>query len=1003
MTLVLERAKVHSILRRNPAVSLRSRISDKFLPGYSKALRQVLLDFGFEVVQFIEVGIYPFMPDILDLFHTNLLRVQSIWIPNMVQQGFALADDELDFREEQGKALNDPVIVGVLDPIPGEFEFLLNADFTRIDSWVKTTAKGSTKTGAAKLRKIFEDAASTPITVTRPDGTTFVKGLTVKDIAKKVSAQWKTVTPAYADMIARTGTIWAYNEGALQRYMSIGVTVVEWFTTSDDRTCEWCLQMDRIKVRSGDSFAHAGDSIPAGFVLADGSEVLRNLNIQINVEHPPLHPRCRCVLLPIVETVNIQIVPQPVIRPRRIPKLTRIPKPKPLILRDEVTRRRPGLFDEDQKPKRKKKPKRSGIKEVRKTPVTPPKVSTVESVSGTKAARFREDLIAKAEAPVQSIKQIDFTKLNEEWLALSTKLDGMVEKGIGINDPKVFKIQTRMKAIETERRLKRAAARREAGGSFTQEDQWKLLKEKKDKHVTFEIPDAKNNADARIKRNMDSAMTEVASWIPDKVLKNRASGLKKVAIDDMFFSSETAIGQGGSYNVGTHEIKVMLTAPIHLYTHEFGHRLEQVLSGWLQESKKFIKHRARGRKRKQLTGHGKGVDGFDDEFRKSYYGRTYEDKSTELIGSGVEQMTRNAALFAKEDPEYFDFIYNLLKGRKQTYKVGRPRRLPKVKRKPGVPEVLAKPKPKLSTPKLNAEKAREKFIDFTNRTLLDIDKLDASELKKLIKELKGMKKNAHLLPEGMAKGVDRKLAEFNKALEKKRTVKVSKEKPKETVRGVLSPDDIDNLNLLDIDERIELSVKRLIGDAKSRGTSLSTKKAEEMVSAISQYSAAPIGGEVGDYLTIRSQLTRKAETGSKLVTGTKRAVENIDEFLKTSASFPSNKSLYRGLSLEDFQEDSIKFFSNLKPRNIIKDPSFSSWTSKKDVIEDFLDVGGIANVRVRMPKGTKHGTAIDSASEFPDQAEVLIKRDSRLKVKSIKKSTDSDGILNIDIVVEELP
>jgi hypothetical protein len=46
-----------------------------------------------------------------------------------------------------------------------------------------------------------------------------------------------------------------------------------------------------------------------------------------------------------------------------------------------------------------------------------------------------------------------------------------------------------------------------------------------------------------------------------------------------------------------------------------------------------------------------------------YAGKTYGNNGSELVTMGVERLWRDPILFAKEDPEYFEFIVNLIQKR----------------------------------------------------------------------------------------------------------------------------------------------------------------------------------------------------------------------------------------------------------------------------------------------------------------------------------------------------
>lgn len=74
-----------------------------------------------------------------------------------------------------------------------------------------------------------------------------------------------------ATRIARTETLNAYNQGAINQYKKAGITHWRWLTAIDDRTCPECEPLD-------------------------------NLIFDMDAPRPPKHPNCRCAVAPVVET-----------------------------------------------------------------------------------------------------------------------------------------------------------------------------------------------------------------------------------------------------------------------------------------------------------------------------------------------------------------------------------------------------------------------------------------------------------------------------------------------------------------------------------------------------------------------------------------------------------------------------------------------------------------------------------------------------------------------------
>jgi hypothetical protein len=211
----------------------------------------------------------------------------------MMAHAWELAAQELGLPKGKsvkyaGKS-DPPVAVGEVPE-----EFLTRADFSMIDKWVKTTAESASYTTSQRLEKIFKDAAGY---VDPETG----RGRTPVDIAKEILAAGEGMTEARAKMLAHTGAIWAYNEGAEERYADAGVPVCEWLTSDDDLKCPFCADMNGKRVATGDPFFQAGDV----FTIEAGSLKIPGGVTGFDVRHPPLHPNCRCTLIPLVDEAQL--------------------------------------------------------------------------------------------------------------------------------------------------------------------------------------------------------------------------------------------------------------------------------------------------------------------------------------------------------------------------------------------------------------------------------------------------------------------------------------------------------------------------------------------------------------------------------------------------------------------------------------------------------------------------------------------------------------------------
>ncbi len=121
------------------------------------------------------------------------------------------------------------------------------------------------------------------------------KGENLFLLRKRVQEVYSQADKFRAEMIARTETIWAWNEGTRQGYEQSGVvTQLEWLSSNDDRTCQWCPQMDGKVISIEQDFLNMGDN----FIGERGGVLTADFEA---VSHPPLHPMCRCTVIPVTE------------------------------------------------------------------------------------------------------------------------------------------------------------------------------------------------------------------------------------------------------------------------------------------------------------------------------------------------------------------------------------------------------------------------------------------------------------------------------------------------------------------------------------------------------------------------------------------------------------------------------------------------------------------------------------------------------------------------------
>jgi len=137
----------------------------------------------------------------------------------------------------------------------------------RVVKWIKERCgmliKSISDTTRDKLRKTLSEGVA--------------NGESIPSLASRVSAVYDEAKGSRAKKIARTETIAASNQGALQAYDQSGVVEKkEWYCAIDERTCEICSAMHKEVVDLHKNFSGGVDA-------------------------PPAHPNCRCVILAVIE------------------------------------------------------------------------------------------------------------------------------------------------------------------------------------------------------------------------------------------------------------------------------------------------------------------------------------------------------------------------------------------------------------------------------------------------------------------------------------------------------------------------------------------------------------------------------------------------------------------------------------------------------------------------------------------------------------------------------
>jgi hypothetical protein len=125
----------------------------------------------------------------------------------------------------------------------------------------------------------------------RAVGAGLADGESLQQIGKRVTREYDAIKGSKMTRLVRTETLKASNEATQFGYEQLGITEKEWFANPGE--CDYCHSvMEMGKQGMGDVFVEKGESLTD----SEGNERVFDYE---SVEHPPLHPNCRCVLLPV--------------------------------------------------------------------------------------------------------------------------------------------------------------------------------------------------------------------------------------------------------------------------------------------------------------------------------------------------------------------------------------------------------------------------------------------------------------------------------------------------------------------------------------------------------------------------------------------------------------------------------------------------------------------------------------------------------------------------------
>ena len=129
------------------------------------------------------------------------------------------------------------------------------------------------------------------------------QGETIDQIADRVESK---LSPSHilnrAELIARSEAIYAANADAELGYIQSGVVEgKQWLIAWDERTCDICYDMEGMTAPVGEA---TWEKEGMGIVDVQGKYGLDFDYTEGEMPHPPIHPRCRCTIVPILRHIT---------------------------------------------------------------------------------------------------------------------------------------------------------------------------------------------------------------------------------------------------------------------------------------------------------------------------------------------------------------------------------------------------------------------------------------------------------------------------------------------------------------------------------------------------------------------------------------------------------------------------------------------------------------------------------------------------------------------------
>ena len=206
------------------------------------------------------------------------------------------ASDMVDWEEYTNEftAELEKIFAIIIDEIGTEaFNALVEGEFNPYTQ----TIQNFIKTNSLQVAKEINTETEKQIRATLAQG--MRENETIQELTARIMHVFGTASTYRAFMIARTESAMAENYSDVVAWEQTGVVESkQWFTAEDEHVCGLCHGMDGVTITLKQACFDKGDVMM--FEDKNGKPHEMMLDFR-TIGEPPLHPNCRCVLLPILK------------------------------------------------------------------------------------------------------------------------------------------------------------------------------------------------------------------------------------------------------------------------------------------------------------------------------------------------------------------------------------------------------------------------------------------------------------------------------------------------------------------------------------------------------------------------------------------------------------------------------------------------------------------------------------------------------------------------------